>query len=96
MIVKNPPAETPKDKKVECLYEEFGEGVHLIKHRWSGKFKLMVLSNIDADALFIYDFFITNRQSGDNKIDFPDFYEHYEHIKKLEPHELIVDLGGKK
>ena len=91
--------EKEKQKTNEkCLYRRFGSGVHLIKSKDFGNFKIMIIHAYHTDALFIEENNCTthlksrHNERGIPGIEYEGFDDNYKYIKKLNSKELIVDL----
>lgn len=74
----------PERRDVECLFREFGEGVHLIERRFNYNRLLMVISNNDVDVLFIEEGRVTCVKSENGKSAYPTFYQNFRYLKKLD------------
>ena len=92
MIVRNVLTEKPKEGRVESLYEQFGNGVHLIVNLSNHEYRLLVIRNPTHVPMVI----VETDSVGGFSDSYPNFFKDYKYIKKLESHELIVDLGVKK
>jgi hypothetical protein len=85
--------ETTQEKKISCLYKEFGNGVHLIQDKETNDCDLMVIFGGHIDVLFITSFGDVNYMPSEvDRIPFENFYQKITYIKKLSPDELQVEV----